>query len=238
MKDKSQYVRRVKEALAHNYYAVLSTKELSGGLRQRLLKNLKLKKYTVLFYRQKILRKLFSSTFKKPVNGDLIVFSNQLEPLIEDIVQNKVSEKVFLKQNELSSEDIVLQKGPLRVKAGVALSIFEPVANLKITKGFIDLLEPLILTQTNTFVSATAAKILLLLAMKTKLKKTSLVSLYDLRKKRDFSEDFISVVENSHLLVGKIATLMSTLQKCYPVTPVSFLAQRLAKILLVLKQTK
>lgn len=172
---KKEYLKEVSDLLQNNaFFAQVSTNDIPSNLLTQLKKYL-IKKGLIVKH---VMVNLITKLELKPYKGtSILIFSKEKDKLIETLKQVDLESYTFYKTKDLAETDINIKKGALKVKPIPHLELFEKCMKIKITKGFLEVLEDTLLVKKNTPVSLEVSKILNVLDRKEKYRGIKIVKL-------------------------------------------------------------
>lgn len=167
------------------------------------------------------------------------LYANDWGTLHRFITDYGVVDQYFYKTNDVSDIDYVIPKGNLKIKAGSYLQIFERVGNIKLSKGFIQLLEPVTVLKRGGVIEERFAQVLQILQKRLKLRKSQVINVGSLidGKKVSKSVQHVHMVYNGDELERMVQQFVSFLKshdRSQPITIQPYVGLKLAKFLKVL----
>ena len=195
MKSKESYLSEVKSFFEQEgYFIQIKIDNLSASKISQFRKKCRSLDVKVLFVKVNLVQKVFK-VFK---GTTLILNGLNLKILIDLLNEYDLSENKFYKVKDEALEDYTIDKGKLNLKAGLYLPLFEKYVSLKLTKGFIELMEPFYVLKKGQKVSTDQNKILNLLKKRLKLVKGKALMIFS--KNKVYSSQFVEAVFNEELL--------------------------------------
>lgn len=167
-------------------------------------------------------------------NGNTLLFkASTLDKLRKFFIINVESYK-YLKSGQKSSQQYVLKKGKTKVKAVDHLQLFEKKVKLKVTKGFIEVLEPLPLIKAGEKADSLTCKMLKALDVKLKQSKGKVINLFS--SKKNYSTLIKPYFQNDYS--NDVSVLVQSLNQISNKTYSCFVPQRLGPLLNALNNSK
>lgn len=170
------------------------------------------------------------------------LYGKSKEDLKKFIEENPIVDCFFFKKGQVCDIDYTIPKGNLKIKAGGHLELFERVANIKLTKGFIQLLDPLPILEKGKKVDQISSKILQILNKKLRIRKSEVVLFGSLKKdkKQIFSEQYVSLLYNPEIkekIVNNFISLIESHDKSQYVSISTKTPLKLGRLLKSLNKT-
>lgn len=224
---KVQYFDKVKKLKDnYRYISQVSIQGVSQSLIQKLLKEAQKHQISSLKSKFNIASKVI------PIRkGDTIILaSSNKQKLLSFLKMNKIVSYSFYNQGDIAQEDITIPKGNLRLKAGTIMNLFEKFGSIKLTKGMIELLQPIDIVKKGNKISKEGCKILQLLDKKLKTSTIKTIQIQDLVGGTIYSEDLLAVVSSEEVDL-KISKFIKLLHIHSPYSFLNRIPFKLAKII-------
>lgn len=225
---KREYLSLLRDHVETNdYYAQVSVTGLKNNLVQKLRAVLTRDgEFKVVKCRYNLARLVLKELRK----GDtVLVFSKDRSKLIEHLRESSIECVKFHNAGEVSEMDYVVPRGNLRLKASGNIELFEKYSKIKLTKGMIQLLEPLELLKKGEKISQDKKILIQLLKKKLKCLRSEVTNLGELRGE-SYSESFLEGVFKTRP-ESKIPLLVHEIQKKSRHTFLHSIPQRVAQLI-------
>jgi len=251
-----KYNKKLELLQGEGHFAQLEVGCLSASLKNELLEDAAKKQIHTFHVKYNQLKKVLGlKTNESPEDalkkgGQTILFlSPSEETLLRFMKESKITEQSYYNYNEISEETYIIPAGPLGLKVDkkVPLDLFQVYGNIKISKGMLEILEPMPLLKKGVPIEKGSAKILMVLrkrrkVAKSKVLKTGQYKNYHLRCNSDL---FTHICTEEALMDDKLNSLVPLFRESekllYGVTGASFkygLLNRTAKLLACLKSDR
>lgn len=178
------YDKKLSPLQGEGYFAQLEVGCLSSTLKNQLLKHAAQKQIYTFHVKYNQLKKVIElktkelpgNTLEKG-NQTILLLSPSLDTLLQFMKESKITEKSYYNPTEISGETYIIPKGPLGLKVDkkVPLDLFEIYGNIKISKGMLEILEPMHLLEKGVPVGKGPAKILMTLRKRRKIAKSKVL---------------------------------------------------------------
>jgi hypothetical protein len=223
---KVNYVSRAHQLTQDNYLVIISTKNVKNYLTQDYIDKAIKSNIKVIHLRSKLLRVVSKplvklTQAKENQEGQLVLYHKDYHVLSEFLKTNVISQKVYLKQNQVSDQKVEIKKGPTKIKAGATLPILEAIGNIKLTKGNVEFLEDAILVDKNKRLTQTASKAMKILRIRTKITKIEPLGVFYVKNTNEGVEveqkatEILDHLNNPDQSVNNVQKVLNSLDKSY-----------------------